>query len=197
MPCSTRRRWRVPCGEVRGGPNWAAAQVPARAGRGHGHGLESGWSSCARMTRGTPHTGSPSGESEVSSEFSGAPARLGPRSVSVVMEPLAGEGGARGGAARIADIADAELRSRGGFLATAGARAKATSSSNERPSSPTATGRSASRLRDGHRSVRAAARARLRRETEQAAGQCRLELRRLSVTRSEHSSVLSAGPGLS
>lgn len=111
-----------------------------------------------------------------------APLLLGSvrRSVAVVMEPLSPTRAVRQAErARTADLADAELRRRGGFLATA-RRAKEAELANRREAE----------LADGHASVRftgyvtvtghtkeqlaAACDA-----TEQAASRCRLELRRL------------------
>ncbi|MGH9110256.1 MAG: SCO6880 family protein, partial [Acidimicrobiales bacterium] len=102
------------------------------------------------------------------------------RTVSVVMEPLSPVRAVRQAEqARTADLADAELRRRGGFLSTA-----------RRAKEAELAGRREEELADGHASVRfsgyvtvtapdrqllaAACEA-----TEQAAGQCRLELRRL------------------
>lgn len=111
-----------------------------------------------------------------------APLLLGSvrRSVAVVMEPLSPAQAVRQAErARTADIADAELRRRGGFLATA-RRAKEAELASRREAE----------LADGHASVRfsgyvtvsAPTREQLEAAcdaTEQAASQCRLELRRL------------------
>lgn len=102
------------------------------------------------------------------------------RSVAVVMEPLSPARAVRQAErARTADIADAELRRRGGFLATA-----------RRTSEAELAGRREQELADGHASFRfsgyvtvtASTRSELDTAcdaTEQAASQCRLELRRL------------------
>jgi hypothetical protein len=111
-----------------------------------------------------------------------APLLLGSsrRTVSVVMEPLPPELAVRQvEQARTADLADSELRRRGGFLATA-----------RRAREEELVTRREEELADGHASLRfsgyvtvtASSRERLEEaceETEQAAGQCRLELRRL------------------
>ena len=118
---------------------------------------------------------------DVGPEFLG-PLLLGSvrRSVAVVMEPVApGRAVRQAERARTADIADAELRRRGGFLATA-RRAREAELASRREEE----------LADGHASYRfagyvtvsAAARDELDAAcdaTEQAASQCRLELRRL------------------
>ena len=118
---------------------------------------------------------------DVGPEFLG-PLLLGSvrRSVAVVMEPVApGRAVRQAERARTADIADAELRRRGGFLATA-RRAREAELASRREEE----------LADGHASYRfagyvtvsAAAREELDAAcdaTEQAASQCRLELRRL------------------
>lgn len=111
-----------------------------------------------------------------------APLLLGSarRSVAVVMEPLSPARAVRQAErARTADIADAELRRRGGFLATARRTREAELAS-----------RREQELADGHASIRfsgyvtvtASTRSELDTlcdATEQAASQCRLELRRL------------------
>lgn len=111
-----------------------------------------------------------------------APLLLGSarRSVAVVMEPLSPARAVRQAErARTADIADAELRRRGGFLATA-----------RRTREAELAGRREQELADGHASFRfsgyvtvtASTRSELDSlcdATEQAASQCRLELRRL------------------
>ena len=111
-----------------------------------------------------------------------APLLLGPsrRTVSVVMEPLSPELAVRQvEQARTADLADSELRRRGGFLPTA-----------RRAREEALVTRREEELADGHASLRfsgyvtvtASSPALLAdacEETEQAAGQCRLELRRL------------------
>jgi hypothetical protein len=106
-----------------------------------------------------------------------APSR---RTVSVVMEPLSPDLAVRQAEqARTADLADSELRRRGGFLPTA-----------RRAREEALVTRREEELADGHASLRfsgyvtvtAASPALLEdacEETEQAAGQCRLELRRL------------------
>lgn len=118
---------------------------------------------------------------EVGPEFLG-PLLLGSarRTVAVVMEPLSPERAVRQAQrARTADIADAELRRRGGFLATA-----------RRAREAEVAVRREEELADGHASFRfsgyvtvsAPSRAQLAAvcdSTEQAASQCRLELRRL------------------
>jgi len=118
---------------------------------------------------------------EVGPEFL-SPLLLGPvrRTMSVVMEPLSPSRAVRQAErARTADLADTELRRRGGFLSTA----------RKARESELATRRE-SELADGHSAVRfsgyvtvTAPTVRLLAEacdaTEQAAGLCRLELRRL------------------
>jgi len=118
---------------------------------------------------------------DVGPDFLG-PLLLGPirRSVSVVMEPLSPSRAVRQvEQARTADLADSELRRRGGFLATA-----------RRSREEELVTRREEELADGHASLRfsgyitvtAPSRELLDGacgETEQAAGQCRLELRRL------------------
>jgi hypothetical protein len=111
-----------------------------------------------------------------------APVLLGPlrRSVSVVMEPVSPSRAVRAvEAARTADIADSELRRRGGFLATA-----------RRAREAELVARRETELADGHGSYRfsgyvtvtAPSAGQLEewcQATEHAAGQSRLELRRL------------------
>ncbi|MGO9457271.1 MAG: SCO6880 family protein [Acidimicrobiales bacterium] len=111
-----------------------------------------------------------------------APLLLGTsrRTVSVVMEPLSPQLAIRQvEQARTADLADSELRRRGGFLPTA-----------RRAREEALVTRREEELADGHASLRfsgyvtvtASSRPLLDdacEETEQAAGQCRLELRRL------------------
>jgi hypothetical protein len=111
-----------------------------------------------------------------------APLLLGPvrRSVAVTMEPISPRRAVRQvEQARTADLADSELRRRGGFLATA-----------RRAREAEVVSRRETELADGHASFRfsgyvtvtAPDRARLDEAcamTEQAAGQCRLEIRRL------------------
>lgn len=118
---------------------------------------------------------------DVGPDFLG-PLLLGPvrRSVSVVMEPLSPSRAVRQvEQARTADLADSELRRRGGFLVTA-----------RRSREEELVTRREEELADGHASFRfsgyitvtAPSRELLDgacEETEQAAGQCRLELRRL------------------
>ena len=111
-----------------------------------------------------------------------APVLLGPlrRSVSVVMEPISPSRAVRAvEAARTADIADSELRRRGGFLATA-----------RRAREAELVARRESELADGHGSFRFSGYVTVSapspeqleewcQATEHAAGQARLELRRL------------------
>jgi hypothetical protein len=118
---------------------------------------------------------------EVGPDFLG-PLLLGSvrRTTTVVMEPMSPtEAVRRVEQARTADVADSELRRRGGFLATA-RRAREAELVNRREAE----------LADGHASFRftgyvavtAGSRDQLETAcewTEQAAGQCRLELRRL------------------
>ena len=118
---------------------------------------------------------------DVGPEFLG-PLLLGPvrRSVSLVMAPIPPAEATRSvEQARTADLADAELRRRGGFLATA-----------RRGREAETVVRRESELADGHATYRysgyvtvTAATPDLLDDacaaTEQAAGQCRLELRRL------------------
>lgn len=111
-----------------------------------------------------------------------APLLLGSvrRSVAVVMEPLSPTRAVRQAErARTADIADAELRRRGGFLATA-RRAKEAELANRRETE-LADGHASFRF-SGYVTVSAPTREQLAAgcdATEQAASQCRLELRRL------------------
>jgi hypothetical protein len=118
---------------------------------------------------------------EVGPDFLG-PLLFGPvrRSVAVVMEPLSPSRAVRQvEQARTADLADSELRRRGGFLTTA-----------RRSREAQLVSRREEELADGHASFRfsgyvtvtAATREQLAEAceaTEQAAGQCRLELRRI------------------
>ena len=102
------------------------------------------------------------------------------RSVAVVMEPLSPSRAVRQvEQARTADLADSELRRRGGFLSTARrAREEAFVSRREQE---LADGHASFRF-SGYVTVTAGTREELERAceaTEQAAGQCRLELRRL------------------
>lgn len=111
-----------------------------------------------------------------------APILLGPlrRSVSVVMEPVSPSRAVRAvEAARTADIADSELRRRGGFLATA-----------RRAREAELVARRETELADGHGSFRFSGYVTVSapdpsqleewcQATEHAAGQARLELRRL------------------
>ena len=104
----------------------------------------------------------------------------GRRPVAVVRDPVSpGRAVRQAGQARTADLADAELRLRGGFLATA-----------RRAREAELAGRREEELADGHGSFRFSGYVTvtaLTRDllasacdaTEQAAGQCRLELRRL------------------
>ena len=111
-----------------------------------------------------------------------APLLLGSvrRSVAVVMEPLSPTQAVRQAErARTADIADAELRRRGGFLATA-RRAKEAELASRREAE-LADGHAAFRF-SGYVTVSAPTKEQLGAAcdaTEQAASQCRLELRRL------------------
>ncbi len=102
------------------------------------------------------------------------------RSVAVVMEPLSLARAVRQAErARTADIADAELRRRGGFLATARRAREAEVAA--RREEELADGHASFRF-SGYVSVSAASRGQLTAacdSTEQAASQCRLELRRL------------------
>ena len=118
---------------------------------------------------------------DVGPEFLG-PLLLGSvrRSVSVVMEPVSPTRAVRQvEQARTADLADAELRRRGGFLSTA-----------RREREAEGAGRREAELADGHASFRFAGYVTVTapskdqlveacEATEQAAGQCRLDLRRL------------------
>ncbi len=118
---------------------------------------------------------------EVGPEFLG-PLLLGSvrRRVSVVMEPLSPARAVRQAErARTADIADAELRRRGGFLATA-RRAREAEVATRREEE-LADGHASFRF-SGYVSVTAPSAEQLPAacdSTEQAASQCRLELRRL------------------
>ncbi|HEY5246519.1 MAG TPA: SCO6880 family protein [Acidimicrobiales bacterium] len=118
---------------------------------------------------------------EVGPDFLG-PLLLGPirRTVSVVMEPLSPIRAMRQAEqARTADLADAELRRRGGFLATA--RRARESELAVRREAELAEGHAAVRF-SGFVTVTAPTAEQLAEAcdaTEQAAGQCRLELRRL------------------
>ena len=111
-----------------------------------------------------------------------APLLLGSvrRSVAVVMEPLSPTQAVRQAErARTADIADAELRRRGGFLATA-RRAKEAELASRREAE-LADGHASFRF-SGYVTVSAPTKEQLGAAcdaTEQAASQCRLELRRL------------------
>jgi hypothetical protein len=111
-----------------------------------------------------------------------APVLLGPlrRSVSVVMEPVSPSRAVRAvEAARTADIADSELRRRGGFLATA--RRAREAELVVRRESELADGHGSYRF-SGYVSVTAPTAEQLEewcQVTEHAAGQARLELRRL------------------
>jgi len=102
------------------------------------------------------------------------------RTVSVVMEPLSPARAVRQAEqARTADVADAELRRRGGFLATA--RRSREAELAVRREAELADGHAAVRF-SGYVTVTAATPEQLADAcdaTEQAAGQCRLELRRL------------------
>jgi hypothetical protein len=111
-----------------------------------------------------------------------APLLLGSvhRSVAVVMEPLSPTRAVRQAErARTADVADAELRRRGGFLATARRAREAELAS--RREVELADGHASFRF-SGYVTVSAPTREQLAAAcdaTEQAASQCRLELRRL------------------
>jgi len=102
------------------------------------------------------------------------------RTVSVVMEPLSPSRAIRQAEqARTADVADAELRRRGGFLATA--RRSREAELATRREAELAEGYAAVRF-SGYVTVTASTADQLENAcdaTEQAAGQCRLELRRL------------------
>ncbi|MGH8980708.1 MAG: SCO6880 family protein, partial [Acidimicrobiales bacterium] len=130
-----------------------------------------------------------------------APLLLGSarRTVAVVMEPLSPARAVRQAErTRTADIADAELRRRGGFLATA-----------RRSREAELAGRREQELADGHASFRfsgyVTVTARTSSDldalcdaTEQAASQCRLELRRLYGDQARaFSCTLPLGRGLS
>lgn len=118
---------------------------------------------------------------DVGPEFLG-PLLLGSvrRRFSVVMEPLSPSRAVRQAErARTADVADAELRRRGGFLATARRAREAEVAA--RREEELADGHSSFRF-SGYVTVTAASRDQLAsacEATEQAASQCRLELRRL------------------
>lgn len=118
---------------------------------------------------------------DVGPEFLG-PLLLGStrRSVAVVMEPIAPSRAVRQAErARTADIADAELRRRGGFLSTARRAREAELAS--RRETELADGHASFRF-SGYVTVTALDKAELTAAcdaTEQAASQCRLELRRL------------------
>lgn len=137
---------------------------------------------------------------DVGPDFLG-PLLLGPvrRSVSVVMEPLSPSAAIRQvEQARTADLADSELRRRGGFLATARrAREQALVSRREEE---LADGHASFRF-SGYVTVTAPARDLLEsacEATEQAAAQCRLELRRLYGEQDQgFTCTLPLGRGLS
>jgi hypothetical protein len=136
---------------------------------------------------------------DVGPEFLG-PLLLGSvrRSVSVVMEPLGPAQAVRQAErARTADIADAELRKRGGFLATA--RRAREAEVAVRREEELADGHSSFRF-SGYVSVSAPSRGQLAAAcdaTEQAASQCRLELRRLYGDQDEaFTCTLPLGRGL-
>ena len=118
---------------------------------------------------------------DVGPEFLG-PLLLGSvrRTVAVVMEPLSPARAVRQvHRARTADVADAELRRRGGFLATA--RRAREAEVAVRREEELADGHASFRF-SGYVSVRAPSREQLAAacdSTEHAASQCRLELRRL------------------
>ncbi|HVX23107.1 MAG TPA: SCO6880 family protein [Acidimicrobiales bacterium] len=118
---------------------------------------------------------------EVGPDFLG-PLLLGSvrRTVSVVMQPLSPARAIRQAEqARTADLADAELRRRGGFLATA--RRSREADLAARREAELADGHAAVRF-SGYVTVTAATTEELEEAcdaTEQAAGQCRLALRRL------------------
>jgi len=118
---------------------------------------------------------------DVGPEFLG-PLLLGSdrRSVSVVMEPLGPARAVRAAErARTADVADAELRRKGGYLATA--RRAREADVAVRREEELADGHASFRF-SGYVSVSAPSREQLAAacdSTEQAAAQCRLELRRL------------------
>ena len=118
---------------------------------------------------------------DVGPDFLG-PLLLGPdrRTVAVVMEPLSPSRATRQvEQARTADLADAELRRRGGFLATA--RRERESELVLRREAELADGHASFRF-SGYVTVTADSAERLREAceaTEQAAGQARLDLRRL------------------
>jgi hypothetical protein len=118
---------------------------------------------------------------DVGPEFLG-PLLLGSvrRTVAVVMEPLSPARAIRQAErARTADVADAELRRRGGFLATA--RRAREAEVAQRREQEVADGHGSFRF-SGYVSVSASSREELIaacESTEEAASQCRLELRRL------------------
>jgi hypothetical protein len=118
---------------------------------------------------------------DVGPDFLG-PLLLGPvrRAVSVVMEPLSPSRATRQvEQARTADLADGELRRRGGFLATA--RRQREADLLRQREGELADGHASFRF-SGYVTVTAATAERLAaacEATEHAAGQCRLELRRL------------------
>ena len=121
------------------------------------------------------------------------------RSVSVVMEPVSPSRAVRQvEQARTADLADSELRRRGGFLATA-RRAREEALVNRREEE-LADGHASFRF-SGYVTVTAPTRDLLEsacEETEQAAGQCRLELRRLYGEQAQgFTCTLPLGRGLS
>lgn len=121
------------------------------------------------------------------------------RSVSMVMEPVSPSRAVRQvEQARTADLADSELRRRGGFLATA-RRAREESLVNRREEE-LADGHASFRF-SGYVTVTAPTRDLLEsgcEETEQAAGQCRLELRRLYGEQAQgFTCTLPLGRGLS
>jgi hypothetical protein len=121
------------------------------------------------------------------------------RSVSVVMEPVSPSRAVRQvEQARTADLADSELRRRGGFLATA-RRAREEALVNRREEE-LADGHASFRF-SGYVTVTAPTRDLLERAceaTEQAAGQCRLDLRRLYGEQAQGlTCTLPLGRGLS
>ncbi len=124
---------------------------------------------------------------DVGPEFLG-PLLLGSvrRTLAVVMEPLSPTRALRQvERARTADVADAELRRRGGFLATA--RRAREAEVAQRREQEVADGHGSFRF-SGYVSVSAPSREQLVaacESTEQAASQCRLELRRLYGTQEE------------
>ncbi len=137
---------------------------------------------------------------DVGPEFLG-PLLLGSvrRTVAVVMEPLSPSRAQRQAErARTADVADAELRRRGGFLATA--RRTREAEVAVRREREVADGHASFRF-SGYVSVSAPSRDQLAADceaTEQAAAQCRLELRRLYGDQEEaFACTLPLGRGLS